>query len=284
MKIEKIKYNKRIKIYYKGEKPDQDIIDKSLLYLSDTKKNDLDLIKEGNSRKIYRSNIGNESYYFKKYSYRSLDKKLKNLIRKSAALRALKTSYLLLEKNIPVVKPVLALTYKHDFLTYDSLFVTEDFGGNTVRDLFIENYNNRFFIINTLKKLVEVFLDLYENNILHKDPNLVNFLFNNNKIVLVDVDDIVKFPFLTKKIIIKNLVRFNSHMYSNMKKDSFEEIHHINYEERSLFFELIFKKLGFQLNNYMEYINYKTMKKLSNYNNDEIIKSNWELNRYYKEE
>lgn len=221
MKIKKIRYNKKTNIYYKGDKPDQDIINKSLLYLKESKKANFNLIKKGNGRKVFKDNLGLNIYYFKKYSYRKFDKKIKNLIRKPSAYRALKTSYSLLEKNIPVVQPVLAVTYKHNYFTYDSIYVTKDFGGcNFQQFVAFKEYDN-IFKKKIIQKLAILWSDLYNENIINYDPNLGSILINKKKhldLSLVDVDNIKFQSKLNKNDVIYNLSKFNAHSYIGLKK------------------------------------------------------------------
>jgi hypothetical protein len=178
-------------------------------------------VKMSSQRKVFKVNIGSENYYFKKYSYRNLEKKIKNIFRKSSAYRAFKISNELIEKRITVVKPILAAEYKHSPIKIDSVFITKDFGGINLQDFIAyKNYSQKEkekIII----ELAKLWAKLYKNNYINGDPNLPGVLLNFDdglQLSFVDVDNFKQVIYLSEKRIIKNLAKFNAHSYSGLAK------------------------------------------------------------------
>lgn len=243
MNIKKMKFKNDFIIYYKGNKPPQELIDKTIFYLRNPSLKDSELVKKGNGRKIFKASVASKSYYFKKYSYRSFDKKLKNLIRKSAAYRSFKKSHLLLDKKIPVVEPVLAVLYKHNFFTYDSVFVTEDFNGINFQEFIaFEEYNNKLKK-KLIKKAALFWSELYKNNIINNDPNLGSILINSDnssELSLVDVDNIKIKDSLTSNEILHNLSKFNAHSYLGLKKLGGKQL---SCSDKKIFLEEIYNNM-----------------------------------------
>lgn len=184
-------------------------------------KNNFELIKKGNQREVYKAIIDSEIYYFKKYCYRSFDKKLKNIFRKSAAYNSFKRSNDLIENGISVVKPVLAAEIKHNHLTVDSVFITKDFGGTDLQQFLAEQDYSAAEKEKIIISLAKLWSKLYKKNYLNGDPNLPGVLLNFDdklKLSLVDVDNFKQVIYLTKKRIIRNLAKFNAHSYSGLAK------------------------------------------------------------------
>lgn len=247
MKIKMIKYNKDFIIYYKNKKPSQKLIDMSIYFLKNDINNKNILIKKGNGRKIYKTYIDSEGFFLKKYSYRSFNKKLKNIFRKSAAYNALKISHRLLNNNIPVVKPVFSIVFKHNLWKYDSIFITKEYKSINLQQFLIKNNYSIKLKRKLLKKSAKIYAKMYNNNFINGDPNLPGILINKkNKLFLVDVDNIKMDNFLTDKKIITNLANFNAHSYSglgNMNKKK------LSTNDRKLFFISLINKYNFKENN-----------------------------------
>lgn len=242
------------------------------------------LIDKSTGRRVFKLEFGNKSYYIKKYSYRKVSKRIKNLFRPSEAFRAFKKCKQLLAAEVSVVKPVLAITYRHDIWTVDSLFITEDFQGMNLRDyLAYEDYSLELKR-EIIKRLAEFWFELYQLKFLNGDPNIVNILirFNQEKfeLGLVDVDNIKKLPFIPWKMVIKNLIKFTAHTYSNL--DGFGR-DKLDYEDRMLFFKEFFSYFNHQedIDELIDYINQKTVEKLIDWDKKELIISDKKLSDFY---
>lgn len=228
MKIKVRDYNSRIKIYYN----DNDEIDHQVLKgivgyfgASSTSKN---LVKSEEGRDVYRVVLNNKGFYLKRYAYKKLSKRVKNLFREAEAICALKTSLRLKEAGIAVVKPVLALTCQKDLFTTESIFATEEFKGITLEDYltkYIENHK-------ILKELAKFWAGFFGCKFVHGDSNLTGFMIEGRQnpiITLVDIDHIRKVPLLSWKRILKNLAVLNARTYSYDKQM-------LSYEDRIFFF------------------------------------------------
>lgn len=237
MQIKSEKYDK-INFYY-NKKPSKLMFEMTKYFLETNKINnsDFEMIKSGNQREIYKGIVDSESYYFKKYSYRSLNKKLKNIFRSSAAYRSFKISNQLIANQIPVVEPILAAKYNHSLMIADSIFITKDFGGADLQNFLAKKEYSLKEKEEIIIKLAQIWAKLYKNNYLNGDPNLPGILINYNEneslnLSLVDVDNFKKVIYLTKDRIIRNLAKFNAHSYSGLAKMGEKKL---TKEDRKLF-------------------------------------------------
>jgi hypothetical protein len=223
-------------------------------------------VKMSSQRKVFKVNIGSENYYFKKYNYRNLEKRIKNIFRKSSAYRAFKISNELIEKRITVVKPILAAEYKHSPIKIDSVFITKDFGGINLQDFIAyKNYSQKEkekIII----ELAKLWAKLYKNNYINGDPNLPGVLLNFDdglQLSFVDVDNFKQVIYLSEKRIIKNLAKFNAHSYSGLAKMDGKKL---TDTDRKLFLDYLvenysFKSSTIEVFNKIDYFTYKVLKK-----------------------
>ncbi|RCW83292.1 lipopolysaccharide kinase (Kdo/WaaP) family protein [Halanaerobium sp. DL-01] len=241
MDFNKVSFKNKISIYYKNQEPSKKHINLTLDLLKG-KTNNMQLIKKDNGREIYKTNINSKGYYFKKYSYRNFDKKLKNLIRRPAAYRSLKRTYQLLDNGIPVVKPVLAAVFKKNLWTYDSVFVTEDFGGENMQKFIAFGEYDKNFKNKVIKKTAKIWAQMYNKNFVNGDPNLPGILIkvinNDIHICLVDIDNIRRLFYINKNIILKNMANFNAHSYSGLGKLNGKKLNH---EDRIFFLKNFIK-------------------------------------------
>ncbi|WP_027339409.1 lipopolysaccharide kinase InaA family protein [Halonatronum saccharophilum] len=287
MSLKKEAFDHKIKVYY------QDNLNKKLYqkviecFNSDChSQGGFHLIKDEKNRQVFKLDFKGKVYYLKKYSYRKLSKRIKNLFRPEEAIRSFITSNKLLMNDIPVVKPILALTYKHNFFTYDSIFVTEEADGIDFKQNLIENEYTDKEIRKQFKRVGELWFQLLNNNFYHGDPSLANVLIafkeNDIKLSLVDVDNIKSFPFFTWKRVLKALIKFNAHIYSALNEP---EITELGYRDRIHFFKQVVNKYnkGEKFQEIMNYINLKTVKKLLKWEKREWIFNDKILNQTYKE-
>ncbi len=274
MKI-KAKESGKIKFYYNEKIPNKILeLAKYCLQNINIKKNNFESIKIGNQREIYKVKIDSESYYFKKYSYSSLDKKIKNIFRKSAAYRSFKISNELIAQEIPVVDPILAAEYRHNAVEIESVFVTKDFGGVNLQEFLAYKDYSKKEKEKIIIELAGLWAKLYENNYVNGDPNLPGVLLNcddNLKLSLVDVDNFKRIIYLSVNKIIRNLAKFNAHSYSGLAKMGGKRL---TSEDRKLFLDNLIK-------------NYKDLEQSTTYqaikNETFTILKNWDKSELIKE-
>lgn len=240
--------------FYYNKEPSKKIIEMAKYCLKNfnISNKSFEPVKMGSQRKVFKANIGSENYYFKKYSYRSLEKRIKNIFRKSSAYRAFKISNELLEKRITVVKPILAAENKHSPIKIDSVFITKDFGGINLQDFLAYKNYSKAEKEKIIIELAKLWAKLYKNNYINGDPNLPGVLLNFDgslQLSFVDVDNFKQVICLSEKRIIKNLAKFNAHSYSGLDKMNGKKLTN---KDRKLF-----------LDNLIE--NYKGLKQINAY-------------------
>lgn len=235
-----------------------------LHYKSKIKKNNNFLVKDKNGRKIYRFTYNENSYYAKHYNKISF-------LRKSKAIKAFEKIKRLKKSNIEVVKPILALEYNNR----TSLLITEEFGKNNLLDTLAKKNLDFSLKRKLITKYADIISDLYNNNYLHKDPNLesISIKFQNEsnlKIALVDIDEIISFPYLPKFLIKKNLVKINAHSYAGLY---YKKYNNIDFKDRLYFLNKLSKTYNrnLSLRRLLFYVKNETIKILKKWNKYDIL-------------
>ncbi|MCK8824300.1 lipopolysaccharide kinase InaA family protein [Fuchsiella alkaliacetigena] len=177
-----------------------------------------ELVKEDKSD-VYRLEYKKEPFYVKHYSYKSFNKIAKRFFRGAYGVKNLKTAVKLLAAGINAVQPIATLVYKRNFLFVDSIFIMKEVEGFDLYDYLAENNFSYQFKRKLIIKLAKLWAELYNNKFLHKDPNLFNLFINwdngDFNLSLVDIDNIYKLPFIPKKLVVKNLFKFNERLIVN---------------------------------------------------------------------
>ncbi len=195
------------------EKIDKKLIEKALYFLElEDYKNDKDLIKQKNAKKrtrhIFRFKINEKVYYCKKYVNNNFFKIIQDFFRNQRAVRAFKLSVFLNNHSIQTIKPVLAVVDSNRFFHRASVIVTEESEGITIKKVLLNNVKKEDKQ-KILKKFINLYLRLIKMKIYHRDPNLSNFMFFQDELILIDLDDIRKFHWYSFGKLFRNLEKLN---------------------------------------------------------------------------
>ncbi|MCK8816321.1 hypothetical protein MWH28_02950 [Natroniella sulfidigena] len=274
MQLTKKDYNSKIKLY-SNQKLDLELAEKIINYLfygEEDRGEEFTLIK--NDRKgteVFKLDFKGETYYLKKYFYRKTIKRVKNLFREVEAIRHFKTANKLLDFDISTINPVLTVTFKRNLFTTDNIFVTKESKGIDLYN-YLKNYNynykNRKILI---KRMAKLWAKLLNNNFLHRDPTLENFLINKDlRLSLVDIDHLYHLPVLFESLIIDALVRFNAEscIYFDKTNSRF-----LSRKERVLFLTELIEGYEFKSDykTILSRINQGTIKKLIKWNREDLV-------------
>lgn len=221
MELRKEKYTKNIKVKYMDTLIDE-IVEDMLGFLCNNDESNLCLVKVKRDTKVYKYKHDNQTYYIKAYLHKK--KKLKNYFRYKA-FRNIKITKSLMDNEIPVFKPYISISYKNFPSPNRSLFITREFKGVSATEFLLDNHENTELKNKFIKDMAYICSKMYNNGFVQGDPNLDNIMvkLHSNEgreqseldIVLVDVDGIKKWPFLTENMVIKNLAKFNALIIRN---------------------------------------------------------------------
>ncbi|MCK8824301.1 hypothetical protein [Fuchsiella alkaliacetigena] len=270
--IKKQRYNSKIKLYF-SSKPNKQLQEDIITFLSsdyNLPPDGFELIKKSQRRGriIFRYNSGIEVYYIKILLSNKFRKKIENLI-SPEGLRYFKISKKLLAARVPIVQPMLAMTFHKSLLRVDGVFVTKEFKGISMRDYFKQNSLadfDRELGLDIIKCLARIWANIVNNDFLHQDPTPSNFMINiaqqGFKLSLVDVDDIYPLPFLPHKLVLHSLARFSRKFFSSLIRTKNEEF--IGQQERYIFFKefLAHYKRDIDFKKFVRDVNQLTIKKL----------------------
>ena len=285
MELKKIKIESNITVFC-PEIVNNELLEKALYFLklSDCK-NDINLIKSKNAKKrtrhVFRFEVSGKTYFCKKYANNSLFKKIQDLFRNQRAIRAFKLSVFLNNNNIHTIKPVLAATYKNNFIFEDSIFISEECRGITIKNRLLNEITKE-----KKNELIEnstnLYISLINMNIYHRDPNLSNLMISHNELTLIDLDDIKRIPFYSFITLFLNLEKFNRILLLSYIRN--KKINFTNKEREEIIKKIIasrYKRIDQK--RYLEMLNlftrfrmkkhFKTPKRIKRYLKGETIKA-----------
>ena len=212
MKIKKIKIESNTTVFCL-EKVNNELLEKALYFLKLRDcNNDIHLIKSKNAKKrtrhVFRFEVNGKTYFCKKYANNSFFKKIQDLFRNQRAIRALKLSVFLNNNNIHTIKPVLAATHKNNHIFEDSIFISEECKGITIKNRLLKEITKQEKT-ELIENSTNFYISLINMNIYHRDPNLSNLMISQNELTLIDLDDIKRIPFYSFITLFFNLEKFN---------------------------------------------------------------------------
>jgi hypothetical protein len=287
VKLNKENFTDDIMIYYYNSF-DKDLVQEVVNFLKSGRNinsKNIEPVKEGKGRQVFKTVVNGKKYYLKKYFYRKTSKRMKNLFRSAEAVRALKITFQLLQAGIPAVEPVLAMVYRHNFWTFDSVFITEDFQGIDLQNyLAYENYDPETKSL-VIKETARLWAGLYKNRFINGDPNLASILIkfdrNDCKISLVDVDNTRHLPFLPQRIVIKNLIELNAHSYSGLDRIGKQKL---SFEDRKAFFNefILSYRRKMNIEKITKYINRKTYDRLLQWGKQDLVNNDERLSSFLR--
>ena len=250
--------------------------------LSDYKKlaDEFELVRESKrrNRKIFKYDSGSKVYYIKVLRSKRFAKLLENLFIPEG-FRYFKLSKQLLELDIPVVKPIMAVKVKKSLLRNDAVFVTEEFKAKNLREYLKQDKLSEIDLalrIKIMKSLARIWAKLINHNFLHQDPTPANFLLKleqrDFELSLVDVDDIYCLPWQPKRMAIHSLARFCSKFFSHLVRTGNEVL--LTRKERFFFFKELYQNYQTQVDfkDFVREINQLTIKKLLKRGHRDLIK------------
>jgi len=275
------KYSKEIQVYSQGPVESEILkVGVSLLKGSTNNVDNLKLVKGAKGRQVFSLDIDGERYYLKRYYYRQLKKRIKNIFRAPEGVRAYDMSIKLLESGISVANPIGVIIYKKDLITKDSLFITKEFAGEDLQEYIANGSYTQELKEDIIRGLAKLWATIYKNKFINGDPNLpgilVKFTEGKFKLSLVDMDNIRQLPYLPWKLVVKNLVDFNAHSYSGLDKMNNQRL---SCADRRLFFKEFIKEYGLNVNssNTITYISKKTSDRLIKWGKRDLVAQNDDL-------
>lgn len=287
-KLDKKRYNDKIKIYYQDDSYfslAEEII--SFIWLKNNKSIiSYELIKDDKG-KVYKIEYNNQTYYLKSYSYRNFKKNIKNIFRSSEAVRYFKLAIKLISADITVTEPVLGLTLRRNLFMIDSIFVMKEVPGVDLHTyLFKSDKCNKIIRRKTINKFALIWGKLINNNFLHQDPCLRNFMINLKQgevqIKLIDIDNIYLLPIFPKKMLMKNLAKLRSRQLTDFKKTNTEPLNQVEVNTFLKEFKKNCKK-EIEISSLFNAISIETVKRLIKYDRKNIILEDKTLCKLYKE-
>jgi len=233
------KYSSAISIYYRGDldfKLAEAIIE--YVWLNKGDRHNFQLIKQDKA-KVYKMNFNACDYYLKSYAHRSVTKILKNFFRPVEAVRIFKTGIKLINADIAIANPVMALTCKKNLFITDSIFVMEKVPGVELYTYLLKfaQYSENFKI-NIIKKIALLWSRLVCHKFIHLDPGLRNLMIypkeGDFQIKLIDIDNIYPMSYVPIKLILmKNLSRLRRIMLSDVSSTKIKALTSLEF---SMFF------------------------------------------------
>lgn len=203
-KIDRKKYNSKIKVYYQDDLNyglAEDLIKYFWLYQkshNDDRFHGLNkpqIVKRKKKCETSVLEYNGGTFYIKRYFSVSLDKKLLSLVRRPKALKCLIYSKHLEVAGFNVAEPVFALAYTKGFFEKESIFVMKKYLGINFRE-YLNSSDSDLNKEKAILSFTSTIGDFYKNGFIHGDPNLENFIINEENgqynFGFIDVDQIFR--------------------------------------------------------------------------------------------
>lgn len=285
MVISKEKLREDVYLLYDGrEEPDRTLAREVIDLLPPGRNKELsgrvELIKNGGgSTSVYAICRNSGRYFIKEFRAAGLKRKIKGLLGKSRAARSLKNGITLNERGLPAIKPAMAILDNSSATKRRSLLITEEREGENIfqllRNCKLKASIRRKIIIN----LAEIWRQLFQENLLYRDPTLENFLLTPKEnfrgkspgIILIDIDHIRSLPIMPAFLKRDALSRFfaSSLIYVDRAGADFPSS-----SEVSLFYSELFKggRSGGDISKFSRRVEKGTVRKLKKWNRGDLIK------------
>lgn len=241
-----------------------------------------EVVKERKKGSVYKFNYNRENYYLKFYSPKKLKNKIKNLLRKPNGIRVYKKAEKLKKYNIKSLSPILAIELKKNYLLSDSIFVSKELTGENLISFIRKNKLSRDECRKITKLMAELWADLINNNFLHLDPNLNNFIISENKtgfeISLIDVDPITKYIKMPLVLKLHATARLYAYVLKHKNfslgleaRENFSEVFVNNFQGKNLESDYFIQKM-----------NKITLKRFVKENRTKLLNNDPMLSKLYK--
>jgi len=163
-------------------------------------------------RFVYKINCCSENYYVKKYVNRDAIRVIQDLFRTQRAIRSMFTCWHLEHNKIPTYEQLFALIDISKIFNRPSVIVSKECKGKTIKHLLKEDISE-----DRKSEIIEMLINLYVKmlkvNVYHCDPNLSNFILENGVLKLIDIDDVRVLPYISYRLLKKNLMKFNKILF-----------------------------------------------------------------------
>jgi len=210
IKIKKFNFHTSL-VYY--QEPDPGLVDRVYRYLiSDIKDYEQELVKSKLARKrhriVYRIEHDSRVYYLKKFKNNSLYFTFLDIIRTQRATRNLLVSHFLYKHDISTGKILFAMVDKRNIINHPSVMISEECEGISIKNLLLGEISEA-----QKKELLNMYIEIYvkmlQNRIYHRDPHFSNFMMEEGKLLLTDLDDVFIVPKFTLKLLKRNLKKLS---------------------------------------------------------------------------
>ena len=224
--IKTIKYKNKT-VFFSKTKPSDKLLECAYEFLNRKfSTNDQDIVKykenKARIRMVYKCETNEGIYFCKKYINTVFAKALQDIFRSQRGLRNLLTYYRLKKLNIKTYDILFSMQDNTSHIFRPSLILTAEHKGQSLLDFFNSN-TSEMDKQKIIKNFIVFYVDMLKKGIYHRDPNLSNFIIENDDIKLIDLDDIY-FPYVNRLSLLKmNLKRFNYFfLITLLQQDNFD--------------------------------------------------------------
>ena len=225
----KYHYDNKISIYYQKlgyKEVCKHILNYFWLNNDQELEKNLELVSNKKGKKVFSLMWNNSKYYIKKYKYKRVSKKVQSIIRKPEGNRNFSIALELLESGLSTATPIFGLI-KKNLITYDSIYVTKEATGVTLKKYIQEKLYEKDKLI---KRLAKLWGEFTKYNFIHQDPTPDNLIIKNNdnlQFSFIDLDDVYSPNYVPEIVTAHAVSRFIAKIYINIwsqsRVDLFEE-------------------------------------------------------------
>lgn len=152
--------------------------------------------------------INNQSFVVKKYNIKSFIHGLKKCLWRTRAKKCWISSHRLLKLGLATPKPIAMVEKRFGPFRRESYYIYEYNFGTNLKELFFEISIQNIKAHSYIHLLIDTLKKFQKNKIYHGDMKLQNFLIQDNKLIILDLDS-MRF-YHSKKL-------FNYHYQKDLK-------------------------------------------------------------------
>ncbi len=186
----------------------------------------LEKIKADKGHEVYRWDLNKKTYFIKKYADKNWKRRLRNIFRQAEARRVVGVMKNLDEIGVDALPVIFAGEFSENIFLKKSLTVSASVSGTDLEFFFnnVEDFERRGKVIDLL---AENYARMLDNKFVNGDPSLSNFFLTDNSesrdLVLIDLDNVKKYPVLPAYFMKKNLSKLIAIIYARETKMEYEE-------------------------------------------------------------
>ncbi len=150
------------------------------------------ILKDGNTCTVIQLPVGDEAFVVKRYNIKSPFHAIKIALTRSRAERCWESAHLLAFYGITTAAPVAMRIDKTGPFRRQAWFISQYVAGPTLREFIDTHLNQPELLTTIINQAANIVVSLKQFKISHGDLKATNFLVDEGRVILIDLDSLVQ--------------------------------------------------------------------------------------------